>query len=77
MNFKSDPTPIVEMSPAAIREELNEIERECWEGEPEDTYDLAGAREYWRCMPLNDLRHELTSAREKLLHHRAWKGKKK
>jgi len=46
--------------------ELVEIFLELYKNEPEENYDMDGAREYWRCLPHDELTAELATARERL-----------
>jgi hypothetical protein len=51
--------------------QLVEIYNELYENEPEENYDMDGAREYWRTLPMPELEQELGQAKAKLADYKA------
>jgi hypothetical protein len=55
-----------EMTPAEFRSaligKLSEVFTELYKDEPEENYDMDGAREYWRLLPLAELKAEYDDA---------------
>lgn len=54
------------MERAEMVGKLDEIYRKIYASEPEDTYDMDGAREWWNRIPMAELQFELEAAKLKL-----------